>query len=177
MSIQRIFLTLLLLSTLLLGDSRENMAKASDAMVILLPTLAISKSVYERDAQGGWQYGATMLTSVAVTQILKYSIDAERPNGEDDLSFPSGHTSAAFATAGYLQIRYGWQYGAPAYAAATFVAWARVYSQNHYSRDVIAGAAIGVVSSYIFTTAFEDDLQVTPLVDKGFYGLKISSRF
>ena len=53
MSIQRIFLTLLLLSTLLLGDSRENMAKASDAMVILLPTLAISKSVYERDAQGG----------------------------------------------------------------------------------------------------------------------------
>jgi len=177
MNLSRSLIFLLLFSTLLFAGSREQMAKASDIMVIVLPAAAISKTVYERDLEGGWQYGANMLTTVGVTQILKYSIDAERPNGEDDLSFPSGHTSAAFASAGYLQMRYGWSYGAPAYAAATFVAWARVYSKKHYTRDVVAGALLGIVSSYIFTTAHEEPVQITPLVSQDFYGVQISSHF
>ncbi|TMP96358.1 MAG: phosphatase PAP2 family protein [Verrucomicrobia bacterium] len=44
---------------------------------------------------------------------------------------------------------------AQAYAAASFVAYSRVEAREHYPRDVIAGASIGIVSSYIFTRHYK----------------------
>ena len=168
---------LMIFSSHLFADSKQNVELAGNIVLALLPTAAVSKAIYEDDTEGAWQYTKSIVTTVAVTQVLKYSVDAERPNGEDNLSFPSGHTSAAFSTASFIQMRYGWAYGAPAYLAATFVGWSRVYSDNHYTRDVVAGAAIGVVSSFIFTDAYEKGVAVTPVAENGIYGLKISSRF
>ncbi len=171
-------LTLLLLfSNPLFADSKADAELAGNIVLVLLPTAAIGKIVYEKDLEGALQYTESMALSAVTTQILKYSIDAERPNGEDSLSFPSGHTSAAFSTASFMQMRYGWSYGTPAYLAATFVAWSRVYSDNHYPRDVLAGAAIGIVSSFIFTDAYRAGVTVTPVAGHGTYGLQISSRF
>lgn len=175
---RRTVLTLLVLScSNAFADSGENAELAGNIVLALLPTAALGKAAYEKDMEGGWQYAESIVTATAVTQILKYSIDAERPNGADNHSFPSGHTSAAFSTASFIQMRYGWAYGAPAYLAASFVGWSRVYSDNHYTRDVLAGAAIGVVSSYIFTDAYTKGVAVTPIAENGIYGLKISSRF
>ena len=168
---------ILLLSQNLYADKKEDVALAGDIMVALIPTATIGKIAYERDGKGALEFTASIATTMAATFILKYSIDAERPNGENNRSFPSGHTSSAFSSATFLQIRYGWEYGVPAYAAATFVAWSRVYSDHHYTRDVITGAAIGAVSSYIFTTAYKGDVSVIPIVDNGVYGLQVSSRF
>lgn len=172
-----VLLLLLILCSQAFADSTQNAERAGNIVLALLPTAALGKIIYEDDFEGGVQFTESMLLSVATTQLLKYSIDAERPNGEDNLSFPSGHTSAAFSSASFLQMRYGWAYGAPAYAAATFVAWSRVYSDNHYPRDVIAGAAIGVVSSFIFTDAYDKGVTVSPIAEKGIYGLQISSTF
>ena len=47
------------------------------------------------------------------------------------------------------------EYGVPAYAAASFVAYSRVESREHYPRDVVAGAGIGILSSYIFTKPYK----------------------
>lgn len=94
----------------------------------------------------------------AVTYALKYSIDADRPNGNPH-SFPSGHTSASFMGAEFIRKEYGWWAGAPAYLAASYVGWTRQQSRNHYSRDVFAGAAIGVLSNHDlseFTTPMGD---------------------
>ena len=173
-----VVLTLLLLfNSSALADSKENAELAGNIVLALLPATALGKALYEDDLEGGWQYTESIATTMAATQILKYSIDAERPNGADNHSFPSGHTSAAFSTASFVQMRYGWAYGAPAYLAAAFVGWSRVYSDNHYTRDVVAGAAIGVVSSYIFTDAYTNEVAVTPIAENGVYGLKVSSRF
>lgn len=81
------------------------------------------------------------------TYTLKYGIDAERPNGGGQ-SFPSGHTSVAFAGAEFVRKQYGWWWGAPAYLAAGYVGWSRVETRNHWTRDVLAGAAIGVLSNH-----------------------------
>jgi membrane-associated phospholipid phosphatase len=54
-----------------------------------------------------------------------------------------------------MRKRYGWEYGVPAYAAASFVAYSRVEANRHYPRDVIAGAGIGILSSYIFTRPYK----------------------
>jgi hypothetical protein len=180
MTIFKNILTLLFILSLsqdLYANKKEDVALAGDIMVALIPIATISKIAYEQDGVGAIEFTASIATTMAATFILKYSIDAERPNGEDNLSFPSGHSSSAFSSATFLQLRYGWAYGVPAYAAATFVAWSRVYSDYHYTRDVIAGAALGIVGSYIFTTTYGEDISLTPIVDNGFYGLTFSSRF
>ncbi len=84
-----------------------------------------------------------------VTAGLKYAIDETRPNGEPR-SFPSGHTSLAFSGAEFIRKEYGWSWGAPAYAAAGFVGWSRVYAHKHYWHDVAAGATLGVLANHDF---------------------------
>jgi membrane-associated phospholipid phosphatase len=64
----------------------------------------------------------------------------------------SGPTAAASPSrAAFLQRRYGWSYGVPAYAVATFVAYSRVESKRHWTSDVIAGGAIGIATNLVFT--------------------------
>lgn len=92
---------------------------------------------------------AAMLRTEVVTYGLKYSVNEQRPNGGSH-SFPSGHTSAAFAGAEFMRKEFGWGWGTPAYAAASFVGWSRVASGNHWSRDVFAGALIGIASNHDF---------------------------
>lgn len=60
-------------------------------------------------------------------------------------SFPSGHTSAAFAVATVLGERYR-KYRIPLYLLATAVGWARMNSARHYPADVFVGAGVGIVS-------------------------------
>jgi len=107
-----------------------------------------------------------------VTYGLKYSVSENRPNGEPH-SFPSGHTSASFMGAEFIRKEYGWWAGAPAYLAASYVGWTRQQSRNHYSRDVFAGAAIGVLSNHdiseFSTRAGDVHIGVSPIAT-GFSG-------
>lgn len=67
-------------------------------------------------------------------------------------SFPSGHATAAFAFATTLgdAIHKPWA-RVSLYALATGTAWARVAQEAHWTSDVVAGAALGVVSSKFAT--------------------------
>ncbi len=172
---RRIPLFLLLFSLSLHADRYNTIEHAGDVMVLFLPATAYAKTAYEGDAQGALQFSLGLSTTLATTFALKYTIDAERPNGENSRSFPSGHSATAFSSATFLQMRYGWEYGLPAYLGAGFVAWSRVYTENHYTRDVVAGAILGVVGSYIFTEKFQTKL--TPIADNGIYGLSLSHSF
>ncbi len=81
------------------------------------------------------------------TYSLKYSIDSERPNGGGQ-SFPSGHTSIAFVGAEFIRKEYGGWWGVPSYLAASYVGFSRVETKNHWNSDVLAGAAIGILSNH-----------------------------
>ena len=154
----------------------DNIELAGDIIQIIIPVTAGGMALYKDDQEGVIQFSKSFLTTLGVTYALKYSIDAERPNGGSH-SFPSGHTSAAFSGASFLQKRYGWDYGIPAYIAASFVGYSRIESDNHYLQDVLAGAAIGVVSTYIFTDAYQKGIVVTPFVGGGTYGILLSATF
>jgi membrane-associated phospholipid phosphatase len=80
-----------------------------------------------------------------VTQGIKFSVRRTRPDGTV-LSFPSGHTAAAFATASVLQSELGWKVGIPSYGAAAWIAASRVHARRHYLSDIIAGATIGIMA-------------------------------
>ena len=68
--------------------------------------------------------------------------------GHADAAFPSGHASLAFAMAASLSddIQRTWA-TVGLYGAATGVAAARVYQQEHWVSDVVGGAALGIVSA------------------------------
>lgn len=77
--------------------------------------------------------------------ILKYSVREPRPyNGSVRTSFPSGHTTMAFAFASVVGAEHGWLWAVPAYAMATVTGIARINDNMHYLHDVTAGATIGI---------------------------------
>ena len=104
------------------------------------------------------------------------AIDKTRPDGDCCDSFPSGHASFTFMGASFLQRRYGWKYGLPAYAAATFVAYSRVEADRHFVEDVVAGAAIGFLSSYYFTTRYPG-VSIIPVARRDFAGVTFSMQW
>ena len=128
-----------------------------------------------RDTQGTVQFAESVGLTLGTTYLLKYAVDERRPNGGSQ-SFPSGHASISFSAAEFMRKRYGWEYGIPAYGLASFVAYSRVEAREHYPHDVIAGAAIGILSSYIFTTPYRGwTLQLD--ADGKYFGLRLSRSF
>lgn len=134
--------------------SRKAVRTSTDVLAVALPAAAIAGTLICKDWTGLKQGAFTAVTTVGLTLILKYSIKKERPDHSDNHSFPSMHTAVSFAGAAYLQRRYGWKFGIPAYAVAAYVGWGRTYGKKHDWTDVIAGAAIGAASAYIYTRPF-----------------------
>jgi membrane-associated phospholipid phosphatase len=122
----------------------------SHVLTIGLPTVAAGVSLAQDDTPGLYQLAKSEAFTLAATEVLKLTVHETRPNGRDK-SFPSGHTSVSFAAAQYMQMRGGWEYGVPAYLAAALVGYSRVRADEHYWKDVAAGAALGIASSYYFT--------------------------
>jgi len=68
----------------------------------------------------------------------------------DGKSFPSGHTTLAFATATSLALEYKkWYITVPAFAWAASVGYSRMTLGKHYPTDVAAGAIVGIGSGYL----------------------------
>lgn len=156
-------------------------AQASDraeatgsALRLLLPAAAFGVTYFEDDEPGRWQYARGLGVTVAATYALKYAVDAERPNGEGH-GFPSGHASVAFSAAAFLQHRYGWGYGGPAYAAAGVVAWSRIEADEHNAGQVLGGALLGATASYLLSEPRRTVVALLPMADG--VALRVTTRW
>ena len=116
-----------------------------------LPVVAAGLSYLNNDTDGLVQLVKSEAATVLITEGLKNASHQTRPDGSDNKSFPSRHAAVAFSAAQYMQMKGGWEYGLPSYAAAAYVANARVESNRHRWRDVAAGAATGALTTYYFT--------------------------
>lgn len=100
--------------------------------------------------------GTSVAGAFVVTYGLKFLVDRERPydkypdrihpySYESSPSFPSSHTSSAFALATSLCIRYPkWYVIAPSALWACSVGVSRMNEGVHYPSDVLAGAVMGM---------------------------------
>jgi len=160
------------LTSLVGARASDRIELAGDVLQYLLPATAAGLTLGYKDGEGALQFGESAALTLGVTYGLKYSIDEKRPNGRRH-SFPSAHSSISFSSAEFMRKRFGWEYGLPSYAAASFVAYSRVEAREHYPRDVIAGASIGIVSSFIFTRRYKGwDIELD--VDRNHYGISLS---
>jgi membrane-associated phospholipid phosphatase len=119
-------------------------------------------------------------------EAIKYAVRRERPNGDNNQSFPSGHASNAFTIATVVERHYGWKLGVPAYVIAGVVGASRIQQDKHYVSDVVAGATLGYIvgrtvvrvnSSPVDKGARGASLQVSPLVGRRTRGLQLVATF
>ena len=132
----------------------------ADAGAVGIPAAAFALTVYEHDHNGLVQLVETGGLTLAATEALKYGINERRPNGGNH-SFPSGHTSLAFAGAGFIHARYGWKLGLPFELLAAGVGYSRVKTKDHHWYDVVAGAAIGEGSAFLFTRRLNENARLS----------------
>lgn len=137
-----------------------------DALRLLLPLGAAGMTLYHQDLDGLKEFGITLAVSQGTSELLKHVADKPRPDGTG-YGFPSGHTSAAFAAAAFVQRRYGAWEAAPFYALATVTGWERVHHHHHFTSQVVGGAVIGVASAYLFTDPLPDGGRVALQVRNG----------
>jgi len=108
----------------------------------------------------GIYMGQSVLFSIFTMMALKYSINRDRPyitypeinrlSHSVSSSFPSGHTSTAFATATSLSISFPkWYIIAPSAIWASSIGYTRMRLGVHYPSDVLCGAIIGVGSTFL----------------------------
>lgn len=164
-----------LLAAIACQHARANEAdrwdKASHLMAVGLPALAGLTTLANNDLPGTRQLVLSTGATLVAVELLKTTVDATRPDGSDNKSFPSGHTAVAFSAASFMDRRYGaqWreQHGAwavPAlYGVAALTGLARVEANRHRWGDVLAGAAIGWSSARFLSEPLQGgQLSVVP---------------
>jgi membrane-associated phospholipid phosphatase len=96
---------------------------------------------------------SSLIAAGVITPILKATVGRRRPSqtgltfarGDGGVSFPSGHTTQAFAVASVVAAHYDSLWiKAGAYAVAGLVGLSRMEENAHYASDVLAGALIGI---------------------------------
>lgn len=104
--------------------------------------------------------GVSVISATAIATILKYGVNRPRPfvtypdiekaTAGGSPSFPSGHTSNAFALATSVSLAYPkWYVIAPSFVWAGAVGYSRMDLGVHYPSDVLAGALLGAGSAFL----------------------------
>jgi membrane-associated phospholipid phosphatase len=158
--------------------SDKGWADASDIGVYGLTAVAIGLPLVKSDIPGTIQAVGSIGAAKLVTYGLKEAFPEWRPDRSDRKSFPSGHTSSAFAAASTLFNREGPTVGIPALAVASFVGLARVEADKHHWYDVVVGAGIGSAAGFLITRDRKDKVaMLTPWGDTKGAGISFAMRF
>lgn len=129
----------------------KNWSHVGNLIGVMLPNLAyigfMELEYYSLNYQKARTRSVIMakatLYSELTTTVLKSIVREKRPDGSDNYSFPSGHSTAAFSFASVVAMEHQWFYGLGAFIMATFTGLSRMNDNRHFLHDVVAGATIG----------------------------------
>ena len=137
--------------------------KSLTPVMIGAPLTVLTIGIIKKDStitRKGLYMVGTFCVNSAFTLGLKYTVNRDRPfvtypeieklSVAGSKSFPSGHTSAAFAAATSLTIAFPkWYVATPSFLWASAVGYGRMHLGVHYPSDVAVGAAIGAGSALL----------------------------
>ncbi len=123
----------------------------------LLAGFGVARALHAPGVASGFtELGLSVVAAGAGALVLKEAVGRARPEqsaGDSHsfhpfsgrLSFPSGHSTEAFALAESIRLASGSRW-TPwlTYPAAALVGWSRIRDDQHWTSDVVAGAALGV---------------------------------
>jgi len=135
----------------------------AEYLLWLIPILILIFSLIKSNAKlriKAWFIFSAMISSSLFSLILKSLIQRPRPfevypiiekiSVGGSASFPSGHTTTAFALALALAIAFRNRYiTAISFIWAMGVGFSRIYCGVHYPSDILAGLILGLGCSYI----------------------------
>jgi membrane-associated phospholipid phosphatase len=139
-------------------DARKafpNFSSSADDFVFFIPVVGLYAFDYFSSQNRNHVGRQTLLlfSSAAVMGALVYplklSTNVDRPNDENNHSFPSGHTAAAFVVAGVINQEFKGKspwISVGAYTIAGSTGVMRILNNAHWMSDVFAGAGIGLLS-------------------------------
>jgi membrane-associated phospholipid phosphatase len=136
---------------------------------------------------------ASLIASGIITPTIKIIAGRQRPRdnagiynfkpfSNSNSSFPSGHTTEAFALASVIANHYEetWVTCA-AYSIASLVGIARTYHDAHFASDVVAGAMIGTLTGKSVVTYNRqrraEKIALLPDVAPGMIGVRLAGNF
>lgn len=146
-----------------LRDYSRFISNTTTAVAVSTPLVMGVVALIEKDddlLKNALYVGVSLGVDGVMTYSMKEIIKRPRPyttysditayDTETSLSFPSGHTSLAFATATSLSLKYPkWYVIAPTYFWACSVGYSRMNLGMHYPSDVLGGALVGAGSAYV----------------------------
>lgn len=103
----------------------------------------------DRTFGAGQSHAEALIATFIYTSVLKIAVERDRPpafspnESAFNASFPSGHTSTAFATAGSIMASAGPLVGLPVLLLAGITGYSRIQQRAHYTGDVLFGATLG----------------------------------
>lgn len=161
-----------------IAENKTNIV-ATDILTGIVPLTGLAAAYFKDDTEGQKQW----LRNICVNQVLISGLRVafnetslgERPNGSE-YGFPSGHVAAVMAGATFLDKRYGWKWGVPAYMATACVAYVRIDEDQHHWRDVIASGVIAYGVAMLTVTP-ENATHLAPVIGPDFIGLRWERSF
>ncbi|HSQ77421.1 MAG TPA: phosphatase PAP2 family protein [Nitrospirota bacterium] len=129
---------------------------------------------------------ALLVTGIA-TEGLKYATYRKRPNGGDNMSFPSGHASNMASWAASVSQMYDWdlRVAVPLYLVTAFVGASRIQANEHRLSDILGGITLGTLVGVSFAKYHKEKdakkslqtISLSPVFDKDLRGGVITLRF
>lgn len=140
---------------------------AFSASAHFFPALGLGYALIIKDFIGLRQQAMGWVVVVGATYVIKYGLYfaapyvpnalnfAKRPKENSYEAFPSGHTSSAFAMAGFAFKRYGAKLGIPAFILASAIGESRIILEKHTILQVVCGGILGFLLSFFCASPFK----------------------
>ena len=180
----------------------KNRDKAADFLLVATMATPAVLAATEKEEwfTCGVMYAETLLIANGIKELTKLAVNRTRPymyydadnfptddvdDGDWANSFPSGHSTMAFASASFASYTFckyfpesNWRIPvvATSYAMAAGVAALRLSSGNHFFTDVLTGAAlgcsVGFLVPWLHTFNTKNDLNISLLANGVFVAVK-----
>ncbi|MDR1285208.1 MAG: phosphatase PAP2 family protein [Campylobacteraceae bacterium] len=140
--------------------AKSGVEEVGDYMQVVVPVYAFGMAMNEKDLEGVKQFAYSFAAMEASVYGLKGIVSEERPHSNNKNAFPSGHTASAFSGATFIHQRYGFKKAVIPYLMAGFTGYSRIEADKHRFPDVVAGAVISSLMTWIFISEYDTAVQV-----------------